>query len=77
MSKKLNEVIRPLTEMPISLRKQRKLLHELFATAVCNAPENETENYTANKFSPVYLALCDLFENIRKSKKKRKPKIEK
>jgi hypothetical protein len=33
-------------------------LHEMFALAMSNIPENETDNFTAKKLAPAYLALC-------------------
>jgi hypothetical protein len=38
-------------------------LHEMFALAMSNIPENETDNFTA-KLAPAYLALCQLLENL-------------
>ncbi|MBC5840741.1 hypothetical protein H8R23_04930 [Flavobacterium sp. F-380] len=40
-------------------------LHRMFTLAVANAPENETDNYTAKTLSPAYLALCELLKNVR------------
>jgi hypothetical protein len=42
-------------------------LHEMYALAVSNVPEDETDNFTAKKLKPTYLALCDLMENIRET----------
>jgi hypothetical protein len=38
-------------------------LHEMFALAMSNIPENETDNFTAKKLAPAYL-LCQLLENL-------------
>jgi hypothetical protein len=35
----------------------------MFALAMSNIPENETDNFTA-KLAPAYLALCQLLENL-------------
>lgn len=64
MSEKLKEFIKPLTESETSLKDHKLALHQLFTLAVTNIPDNETENFTAKKLSPTYLALCELLENI-------------
>lgn len=74
MSKTLKKVIRPLVECPISLRKQRKLFRELYATAVSNAPQNEFDNFTAKKFTPFFLAMSEVLDNICRHKPKSKTK---
>lgn|GEM_PF-6538766 len=71
MSKKLEKTIAPLLECGLSLSDQRIILHEMFAAAVSNAPDDELDNYTAKRTTPVYLALCQLLENIRKKRKKK------
>jgi hypothetical protein len=48
-------------------------LHEMFALAMSNIPENETDNFTAKKLAPAYLALCQL-RKPRGSNFKVKPK---
>jgi hypothetical protein len=53
---KMNQAITPLVEL--SLQEQRMALHEMFALAMSNIPENETDNFTAKKLAPAYLALC-------------------
>jgi hypothetical protein len=64
MSTELHRVISPLIESGISLREQRMALHEMFALAVTNVPDNETDNFTAKRLKPVYIALCEVLENI-------------
>lgn len=64
MSNELDKIIRPLIESENSLREQRMILHEMFALAVANIPDNETDNYTAKRMKPVYLALAELLENV-------------
>lgn len=56
--------IDPLVECGINFKDQRLLLHEMFATAVSNAPDDETDNFTAKKLKPFYLALCEVLENL-------------
>jgi hypothetical protein len=51
--------ITPIVESQLSLQEQRMALHEMFALAMSNIPENETDNFTA-KLAPAYLALCQL-----------------
>ena len=54
-----------MIECECSLREHRMALHEMFALAVANAPDDETDNFTARKLKPTYIALCLLMENIR------------
>jgi hypothetical protein len=54
----LNQTITPIVESQLSLQEQRMALHEMFALAMSNIPENETDNFTAKKLAPAYLALC-------------------
>ena len=67
MKNDLPRIIKPLIECECSLREQRMALHEMFALAVSNIPENETENFTARKLKTTYLALCELMENIQET----------
>jgi hypothetical protein len=67
MNEKLNRIIAPMIECECSLREHRMALHEMYALAVANAPENETDNFTAKKLAPTYLALCNLLENIQET----------
>lgn len=64
MNLELHNAVKPLLDCEVSLRQQRMALHLMFALAVANIPENEIENYTAKKIAPVYLALCELLENV-------------
>jgi len=63
MNEKIQNIIRPITENQLSLSEQRLILNQMFALAVSNIPENETENFTAKKLMPVFLALSELLEN--------------
>ena len=36
----------------------------MFTSSVCNAPDNETDNFTAKEITPFYLALCETLENL-------------
>jgi hypothetical protein len=60
----LDEAIQPLVECQLHFHEQKMLLHEMFTITVANAPENELENFTANRFKNFYLALCETLENI-------------
>jgi len=67
MKNELSRIITPVIECECSLREQRMALHEMFALAVSNISENETENFTARKLKTTYLALCELMENIQET----------
>jgi hypothetical protein len=60
----LDQAIQPIVECKINFSNQRMLLHEMFAIAVSNAPDDELDNWTAKRITPFYLALCQLLENI-------------
>lgn len=60
----IDQAIAPIVENRINFKQQRMLLHRMFTTAVSNAPDNESENFTANQLSPFYLSLCELLENL-------------
>jgi len=64
----LEEAIEPLCS--ISFSSQRMLLHKMFTLAVCAAPDDEIDNYTAKELTPFYLALCETLENLEKLKTK-------
>jgi hypothetical protein len=64
MNEKIQNIIRPITESQLSLSEQRLILNQMFALAVSNIPDNETENFTAKKMSPVFLALSEFLENL-------------
>lgn len=75
MSKrKFLKAFRPLQNCGIPIRTQKKVLHEMFVSAVTNAPEDEVDNFTAKKFSPVYLALCEVLDNVPQIRKRKDPK---
>lgn len=59
------EALAPILESEMSMSEQRMALHEMFALAMSNIPEDETENFTAKKITPAYIALCQLMENMR------------
>lgn len=62
----LKEALKPILESSISLSDQRMLLNEMFVSAVCNAPDDEVDNFTANRLSGFYLALIQTLENLEK-----------
>ena len=64
----LEEAIEPMRSISFSV--QRKLLHKMFTLAVCAAPDDEIDNFTAKELSPFYLALCETLENLEKLKNK-------
>jgi hypothetical protein len=62
----VEEAIEPLCS--ISFSDQRMLLHKMFTMAVCAAPDDELDNFTAKELTPFYLALCKTLENLEKLK---------
>nr|WP_315245184.1 hypothetical protein [uncultured Flavobacterium sp.] len=64
MNENLLTLIRPITENPLSLKEQRLILNQMFALAVSNIPDNETDNFTAKKMMPVFLSLSEFLENV-------------
>lgn len=70
MSHDILKLVEPLLMSSISFSQQRLLLHKMFTAAVCNAPENETDNFTAKELAPFYLAMCETLENLENLKEK-------
>lgn len=66
LEQQLFEAVTPVVNFPVPFNKQRMLLHEMFTSAVANAPDDEIDNYTAKKLGPFYLSLCEFLENIEK-----------
>lgn len=64
MRDQLSEAIRPITESPLSLSEQRQILNKMYALAMSNIPDNETDNFTARMITPVYLALAEMLEKL-------------
>lgn len=64
MNENLLHAIRPIIDSPLSLKEQRLALNQMFALALSNIPENETDNFTAKKLMPVFLALSEVLENL-------------
>lgn len=62
----VEEAIEPLRS--ISFSDQRMLLHKMFTMAVCAAPDDELDNFTAKELTPFYLAVCETLENLEKLK---------
>ena len=67
MKNEFSRIIAPMIECECSLSEHRMALHEMFALAVSNIPENETDNFTAKKLKTTYLALCQTMENIQET----------
>lgn len=61
---RLSDAVQPLIESGVTFREQRMLLHEMFTASVANAPDNEVDNFTAKRLTPVYLALIETLENL-------------
>lgn len=62
--KTVGEAIEPLILCSIPFSDQRRFLHEMFTQTVCNAPDDEIDNFTARQLSPFYLALLQTLENL-------------
>ena len=60
----VEKAIEPLSLIAFS--SQRMLLHKMFTLAVCAAPDDELDNFTARELTPFYLALCETLENLEK-----------
>jgi hypothetical protein len=60
----LEQAIAPVVQCHINFRNQRMLLHQMFTLSVANAPDNESDNFTAKMLTPFYLAMCELLENL-------------
>lgn len=68
MNLELQNALKPLLESEVAPSQQRMALHEMFALAMSNIPDNETDNFTAKKLAPVYLILCEVLENVERLK---------
>lgn len=64
MEKKLIDLLVPVLESKESISTIKMGLHKMFAMAMSNIPDNETDNFTAKELKPTYLAMCELLENI-------------
>jgi hypothetical protein len=64
MNKELIDLVAPVLESKESISTIKMGLHKMFALAMANIPENETDNFTAKQLQPAYLALCELLENV-------------
>lgn len=62
----LEEAIRPVVNCAIPFWEQRLILSEMFATTVANAPENETDNFSAKRIKPFFLGILEMLENFEK-----------
>ena len=60
----LEQAIAPIVQCQLSFSDQRMLVNEMFAATVANAPDNETDNFTAKRLKNFYLALSQTLENI-------------
>lgn len=60
----IEEAIEPIVRRGIAFSEQRLLLNTMFATTVANAPDDESDNFTARRLQPFYLALSELLENL-------------
>lgn len=63
MNEKLHNTIRPILENPVPIKEQKMLLNKMFTLAITNAPDDETDNFTAKSLTPVFLALSEVLES--------------
>lgn len=61
---RLQQAISPVLNSGLSLKEMRIILAEMFANSVSNAPDNEIENHTAKRQTPVFLAITGFLENL-------------
>lgn len=64
MNHNLKDLLLPIIESELTLSQHRMALHKMFAMAMANIPENETDNFTAKELFPAYLNICQLLENL-------------
>jgi hypothetical protein len=64
MNTHLNLILQPVIESALTLSQHRMALHKMFAMAMANIPDDETDNFTAKELLPAYLNLCQLLENL-------------
>ena len=64
--KNVEEAVGPLIRSSIPLSDQRMLLNEMFCQTLSNAPDDEIDNFTAKRMTPLFLALQQTLENLEK-----------
>lgn len=62
----LEDAIKPVVNCAIPFWEQRLILSEMFATTVANAPDNETDNFSAKRIKPFFLGILEMLENFEK-----------
>lgn len=60
----LRDAIEPLVIAGPDLLQQAQILNQMFVSIVENAPDDETDNFTARQVSPVFLALNQTLVNL-------------
>lgn len=60
----LEDALSPLLDSACSFSDQRKLLRKMYAMTLCNAPDDEIDNFTAKELSPFFLALSETLDNL-------------
>ncbi|NRT11541.1 hypothetical protein [Flavobacterium sp. 14A] len=63
--KKQKKKLAPITHSNITVGAFKMGLNKMFAMAMSNIPENETDNYTAKELTPAFLGISELLENIK------------
>ncbi len=64
MNDQLLEAVKIITENELSLSELRQKLNQMYVLAVCNAPEDETDNFTARSLAPAFLTLSEMLERL-------------
>lgn len=57
--KSVYEAVEPIIFSGVPFPEQKMVLDNMFAATVSNAPEDETDNFTAKEASPVFLAISE------------------
>ncbi|PZO33180.1 MAG: hypothetical protein DCE86_05315 [Flavobacteriaceae bacterium] len=68
-AQRIEEALAPFLESNLDLSATRMVLHEMFTSAVSNAPDDEIDNFTARRMTPHYLAIVMLLENLQSLQK--------
>ncbi|WP_417365883.1 hypothetical protein [Flavobacterium beibuense] len=63
----LMSIVEPLISSGVSLTDFQLILSEMYSNSVSNAPADETDNFTAKRQTPVFLALIEFIGNLQKS----------
>lgn len=62
----IEDAIKPVVNCAIPFWEQRLILSEMFATTIANAPDDETDNFSAKRIKPFFLGMIEMLENFDK-----------